>query len=188
MPFSSSKVYCNDRTPWYNYTTQKLHAKPLISALEVGYFYKVSSLSSRNMQYEYILISSFNFNSLPFSFTKIKDLIYFFRRGKLSYTSLSLDSLSKTFHFCSLEFYIRIDSRTINSGHQNKKFCLKTDGARLEVRPILARKVNCKGRFKEENMWNFPQTKRLSPKKFTYVFVDTFPPGYMRRKQTANSS
>ena len=74
------------------------------------------------MQYEYILISSFNFNSLSFSFTKIKDLIYFFRRGKLSYTSLSLDSLSKTFHFCSLEFYIRIDSRTINSGHQNKKF------------------------------------------------------------------
>ena len=32
-------------------------------------------------------------------------------------------SPSKTFHFCSLEFYIRIDSRTINSGHQNKKFC-----------------------------------------------------------------
>ena len=124
------------------------------------------------MQYEYILISSFNFNSLPFSFTKIKDLIYFFRRGKLSYTSLSLDSLSKTFHFCSLEFYIRIDSRTINSGHQNKKFCLKTDGARLEVRPILARKVNCKGRFKEENMWNFPQRGWL--KKNPHFFLLKF--------------
>ena len=172
MPFSSSKVYCNDRTPWYNYTTQKLHAKPLISALEVGYFYKVSSLSSRNMQYEYILISSFNFNSLSFSFTKIKDLIYFFRRGKLSYTSLSLDSLSKTFHFCSLEFYIRIDSRTINSGHQNKKFCLKTDGARLEVRPILARKVNCMGRLKKENMWNFPQRPR--PPKNPHIFSHVF--------------
>ena len=82
LPFSSSKVYCNDRTPWYNYTTQKLHAKPLISALEVGYFYKVSSLSSRNMQYEYILISSFNFNLLPFSFTKIKDFNIFFPTRK----------------------------------------------------------------------------------------------------------